>query len=147
MKTGVIDPARTRELRRSVLRPLLGGADQLPGDDRPDAVHFAAWDEDGGVLGACLILPDACPWLPDVSPAWALRQMATDPAHRGTGVGAAVLAAVLAHLTPGTGVLWCLAREPAVPFYVRHGFEPEGQIFLDEELSIPHLRMARPVAP
>ena len=134
---------RTRELRRSVLRPLLSGDDRLPGDDRVDAVHFAAWDDDGQVVSTCLILPDPCPWLPGVLPAWALRQMATDPVRRGTGAGAAVLSAVLAHLAAGGGVLWCLAREPAVPFYARHGFSPEGQVFLDEELSIPHLRMWR----
>jgi predicted GNAT family N-acyltransferase len=140
---GRIDPQRTRELRRSVLRPLLGPADALPGDDRPDAIHFGAWDEDGTVLSACLVAPQPCPWRPDLAPAWVLRQMATDPERRGTGAGSAVLDAVLTDLDDG--LLWCLAREPAIEFYRRHGFRSEGEAFLDEELQLPHLRMWRPI--
>ncbi len=143
MRAGRIDETRTRELRRSVLRPLLSLDDQLPGDDRPDAIHFAAWDDAGTILSACLVAPQPCPWLPDESRAWQLRQMATWPEYRGTGAGAAVLAAVVDDLSGG--VLWCHAREPAVEFYRHHGFEPKGQTFVDDELGIPHLRMWRRV--
>ena len=145
MKAGRIDARLTRELRRSVLRPLLGLHDRLPGDEYPDALHYAAWDADGAVRSACLIAPAVCPWRPDLAPSWVLRQMATWPQWRGTGAGAAVLCAVVADL--GAGVLWCQAREPAVGFYLRHGFEAEGQVFLDDELGIAHLRMWRHVSP
>ena len=141
MIAGRIDAARTRELRRSVLRPLLGVDDPLPGDDRPDAVHFAAWDDDGNVLSACLIAPQPCPWRPDVTSSWVLRQMATRTDARGRGAGTAVLEAVIADLR--SGLLWCRARQDAVGFYRRHGFEPEGVVFLDTELGIPHQRMSR----
>ena len=113
----------------------------MPGDDRPDAVHFAAWAKDGTVISACLVAPQPCPWLPELAPAWVLRQMATQPEWRGTGAGAAVLAAVIEDLSPGA--LWCHAREAAVAFYLRHGFTPHGQLFIDEELGIPHLRLWR----
>ena len=93
------------------------------------------------VLSACLVAPQPCPWRPDVTPSWVLRQMATAAQARGRGAGAAVLEAVIVDL--GTGLIWCHARQEAVGFYRRHGFEPEGAVFVDAELDIPHLRMWR----
>lgn len=145
MLVGVVDEARTRELRRTVLRPNLPPGAPLPGDDVPDGVHFAAEDEGGTVVCTCFVYPDACPWLPDV-PAWHLRQMATAEGFRSRGIGAQVLAAAIEHVTAdGAEVLWCNARERAVPFYARHGFRGHGEIFTDERHTIPHLRMWRPL--
>jgi GNAT superfamily N-acetyltransferase len=151
---GVVDEALTRELRRSVLRPELPAGAALPGDDLPGAVHLAALaragdrddeDDDTAVtaLSTCFIYPDPCPWLPGRS-AWHLRQMATLAHRRGAGLGASVLqaAATYAH-DAGAGLLWCNARERAVPLYTRHGFTPHGEVFTDERHPIPHQQLWR----
>jgi GNAT superfamily N-acetyltransferase len=131
----------------------LGEGEAQPGDDDRGLVHFAALDDAGTVVSTCYIYPDPCPWQPTeptepaAPAAWHLRQMATADGHRGQGAGAAVLDAVIAHITgEGGGILWCNARERAVPFYRRGGFIGEGAIFTDERHQIPHLKMWRTVA-
>jgi GNAT superfamily N-acetyltransferase len=139
----IVDAARTRELRRSVLRPNLPPDAPLPGDDLPAAVHFGVV-EGGEVLSTCFVFLEPCPWRPDLLPSWHLRQMATAPPARGRGLGGAVLDAALAHAaTAGGRVLWCNVREAAIGFYRRHGLRGHGAIFTDEQHAIPHLRMWR----
>jgi GNAT superfamily N-acetyltransferase len=149
MIVGVVDAADTRELRRSVLRPHFGPEDPLPGDELPPdldaggAVHFGAMDEDGTVVATCFGYRDPCPWAPDL-PAWHLRQMATRPERRGEGWGGRVTSVLLEHARrDGAALVWCNARAEAVPFYARQGFEPYGEIFTDEQHTIPHQRMWR----
>jgi predicted GNAT family N-acyltransferase len=138
----VIDGARSRELRRAILRPELGPADPLPGDDLEGVIHFGVLDADGTPISTCLLFPD--PFLDRAAPGWHLRQMATDPEHRGRGYGAEVLAAVISHVAGhGGGVVWCDARETAVPFYSRQGFHADGGIFIEH--GLPHMRMWRTV--
>jgi GNAT superfamily N-acetyltransferase len=142
----IVDQQLTRELRRRVLRPQLPPDAPMPGDDEPDAVHFAALDDAGTVLSTCLISPDPCPWLPG-RPAWHLRQMATLELRRGGGHGRAVVEAAAAQAAAAGGeVLWCNAREGAVGFYARLGFRPHGSVFTDAAHPIPHLRMWRELA-
>jgi|GEM_PF-2702083 len=66
--------------------------------------------------------------------------MATDPSWRGTGAGSAILHEVrrIAR-ADGASVLWCQAREPAVGFYLRHGWTQFAGLF-DTEIG-PHQRM------
>jgi GNAT superfamily N-acetyltransferase len=144
MQVGVVTEDRTRDLRRTVLRPNLGPDDPLPGDAVPSGVHLGAVDDDGTVVGTCFVYPDPCPWRPDATDAWHLRQMATAPGRRGEGIGTAVLGAVVAHVrSQGASLIWCKARESAVGFYAAHGFLGYGDIFIDAEHPIPHLRMWR----
>ena len=146
MRVEQVDPARTRALRQAVLRPNLTVDDPLPGDDLADAVHLAAVDDDGTVVGTCFIFPAPCPWRPADRPSWRLRQMATDSARRGGGIGAAMLDAAVAYIAAhGGGILWLEARERAVSLYARGGLVGDGGIFLDADQSIPHQRMWRRV--
>ena len=133
-----ITAAESRELRRSVLRPGLPSGSEQPGEDQPAVVHLGAFDGQA-LLSACLIFPEQCPWLPG-EPAWRLRGMATDPQHRGTGAGSALLdEARRIAIADGAWLLWCLAREKAVGFYRRHGWTPFADLF-DTDLG-PHQRM------
>ena len=142
MNVEVVDQARTRELRRAVLRPHLSLDDVLPGDEVPDAVHIAALDGEEAV-GTCFIYPEQCPWRPD-EPGWRLRQMATAPDHQRSGVGSAVLAGVFEYIgRRAGGVLWLHAREVAVPFYARHDLVLHGEPYVENNL--PHRSMWRPV--
>lgn len=141
----VIDPALSRELRRSVLRPSLPVGAPLPGDELPDAVHFGV-RIDGEIVSTCFIFPEPCPWLPARLPAWHLRQMATAPTQRGRGYAGLVVQASVGHARAAGGdVLWLQARERAVPMYERHGFIGVGDLFTDEVHTVPHLRMWQPL--
>jgi predicted GNAT family N-acyltransferase len=138
----VIDGARSRELRRTILRPELGPSDPLPGDDLEGVIHFGVLDADGTAISTCLLFPE--PFLDRAAPGWHLRQMATDPEHRGQGYGAQVLTAVIDYVAAhGGGVLWCDARETAVPFYSRQKFHAAGGMFIEH--GLPHMRMWRTV--
>lgn len=142
MRVEIVDQARTRDLRRRVLRPESGAEDPLPGDELLDGVHFGAVEEDGRVSCTCFVYPDPCPWQPG-RPAWHLRQMATEPDRRGAGLGQAVVEAAVTHVrASGATILWCNARETAAGFYARLGFVGHGAVFVDARHTIPHLRMA-----
>lgn len=68
--------------------------------------------------------------------------MATDPRHRGQGGGTGLLdEAQRIAGADGARLLWCLARETAVGFYLRHGWIPFGGLF-DTDLG-PHQRMQK----
>jgi GNAT superfamily N-acetyltransferase len=142
----VVDPARTRELRRAVLRPQLPRDAPLPGDELPGAIHLGVV-VDGVVLSTCFVFVEPCPWYPDHAPAWHLRQMATAPEARGQGLGGAVLdAAIELARSRGGRLLWANVREAAIGFYARHGLRGHGEVFTDERHPIPHLRMWRDLA-
>jgi GNAT superfamily N-acetyltransferase len=133
-----IPAAESRELRRSVLRPGLPSGSAQPGEDQPGVVHLGAYDGED-LLSTCVIFPEPCPWLPGQH-AWRLRGMATEPRHRGLGAGTAVLAeAERIALADGATVLWCLARETAVGFYLGRGWTTFQTLF-DTDLG-PHQRM------
>jgi len=139
-----VEASRTFALRQQVLRPHQRIADMaLPGDDDPDTGHFAAL-VDGEVVGTASVRREPPPW-PAVETAWRLRGMATAPAWRNRGVGAAVLAAVIDHVrSHGGGLLWCNARTPALPFYLRAGFVTRGDPWVEPEIG-PHVAMERHV--
>ena len=140
----VVDEARTRELRRSVLRPHLAPGDPLPGDGLTGTVHVAALAEDGSALSTCFVFADVCPWRADSAEAWHLRQMATVAERRGEGLGTAVVRAAVEQVRARGGtLLWCQARERAAAFYARLGFLPHGPVFTDRQHVIPHVAMWR----
>jgi GNAT superfamily N-acetyltransferase len=71
--------------------------------------------------------------------------MATDPAHRGRGVGGAILDALVDHArAQGATRVWCNARTPALSLYARAGFEPESEEFEIPGIG-PHFVMGRRV--
>jgi len=133
-------------LRQRVLRPDRALADAVfPGDEEQGTAHFAAFDDDGVVVGVGRVRPDAVPWSPSITDGWRLRGMATEQDRRSLGVGAAVLAALICHVSAsGGGLLWCSARLAAVPFYRRGGFVTQGEPWADPELG-PHVQMQRVV--
>jgi GNAT superfamily N-acetyltransferase len=144
MRAGIIDAADSRALRRRVLRPDFGPDDALPGDDLEVTVHIGAVDEHGTVVGTCFLMPEACPWRPDAVGAWRLRSMAVAPELQRGGVGGLVLAAAVDHLAGrDVPLLWCAARQSAAGFYARHDFVSHGAVFIDSEMHLPHVYMAR----
>ena len=117
-----VAPVVTHDLRGRVLRP---GAppDRVhwAADDLPGTAAFAATDADGAVVGTALVYPEPCPWKPDRAGAWRLRGMATDEARRSAGIGAAVLAAVVTHVTRRARVAGVVQRPGARTALLREG--------------------------
>lgn len=136
-RTALVPLREVLPLRHAVLRPGLPvEAAVFPGDEGPDVFHIAAYDV-GGVVRACAtFFPEGLP--AEDAPAYRLRGMATDPAARGRGLGAAVLRAGLAEAAArGAGLVWCNARTSAAGFYARHGFVGRGEEFIIEGVG-PH---------
>jgi ElaA protein len=118
----------------------------MDGLDR-DAWHLYALDTTPArpALAACArILP------PDVGapsvPCVRIGRVLTAPAYRGTGLGRQLLEQALRRIAPQwPGVPMALhAQAHLQDFYGAFGFEPDGEIHLED--GIPHLWMRRPAS-
>ena len=85
----------------------------------------------GMPIGTARLLPDGH-----------IGRMAVLKAWRGRGAGSALLLKLMefAHVL-GMRRVMLNAQVQAVPFYLRQGFRPEGEMFMDA--GIPHVRMTR----
>jgi GNAT superfamily N-acetyltransferase len=130
-----VDPAQTRLLRQRVLRPH-ESVQELASHEPPGVHAVGAFDGDE-LIAVGFVCPDGGPG------EWRVRGMATVPEHRGRGVGAAILAALVEHArAQGATRVWCNARTPALSLYARAGFEPESDEFDIPGIG-PHVVMAR----
>ena len=128
-------------LRKAVI---IAGTDRdtpyFPGDDAPDTLHAAVFDNERVIGCATLLLNE---W--DSAPAWQLRGMAVVPERQRTGVGRALLRFlehVLPTKAPSVGI-WCNAREKAVPFYTGAGFRIMSERFMIAHVGF-HYRLYKP---
>jgi GNAT superfamily N-acetyltransferase len=130
-----------RPLRQAVLRPHQRPEDLVyPGDDAPGTLHAIVRDGDA-IAGVATVSREDHPRDPGDGD-WRVRGMATTPGSRGTGVGAALLEACVAHArAQGGRRVWCNARTPARGFYERAGFAAEGEEFEIEGIG-PHYLMS-----
>ncbi|MGV3742987.1 MAG: GNAT family N-acetyltransferase [Burkholderiaceae bacterium] len=93
------------------------------------SVHALAFDSEGKPVGTGRLLPDGH-----------IGRMAVLQSHRRTGIGSAILHALMQHArTRGDAAVVLNAQLQARKFYEQHGFAPEGDEFLDA--GIPHIRM------
>lgn len=147
MFVGLVDGSVTSELRRSVLRPAWPVGSTMHGDGEPGALHVAAID-DNSPLCACVLFPRPYPRRPDTANAWQLRGMATAETARNRGLGGQVVEEAARQLERrGAALLWCEARQAAIPFYEQHGFVAEGEVYLHSESGIAHRVMYRELSP
>ena len=103
--------------------------------DALDAVcrHAIARDAGGRVIATGRLLPDGH-----------IGRMAVLRTARGAGVGGAVLQALIAEAARrGLPEVALNAQTHARAFYLRHGFEAVGEVFM--EAGIPHRAMRRTV--
>src|SRR5215213_339767 len=125
--------AQTRALRQAVLRPHQTVED-VAAHEVPGAIAVGAFHGDE-LVAVGLTGPDGGPG------AWRVRGMATVPAARGRGAGAAVLDGLVRHaLAAGATRVWCNARTPARSLYERAGFAVVSDEFELPEIG-PHLVM------
>ncbi len=75
-----------------------------------------------------------------------LRKFATLESHQHQGIGSTMLNHILEELTKQTvSLFWFDARESALGFYRKFGFEPEGNRFFKGD--IPYVKMAKRLGP
>ncbi len=112
----------------------------FPGDEAPGTRHVGAFN--GDVCIGCATLLRST-W--EDRPAWQLRGMAVATIRQGQGVGRALLAFFDRELRPvaPTIGIWCNAREKAVLFYRKAGFQVESERFHIENVG-PHFRLFKP---
>lgn len=106
-------------------------------DDDPRCTHVLARTLEGTAVGTGRLAPDG-----------QIGRMAVlcDWRGRGRGVGTVLLHALIdLARTRQLGAVTLHAQRDAVPFYLHHGFEEEGDEF--EEAGIPHLHMRRKLDP
>ncbi|MCX7891812.1 MAG: GNAT family N-acetyltransferase [Burkholderiales bacterium] len=97
--------------------------------------HALATDAGGAVIGTGRLLPDG-----------RIGRMAVLAEWRGLGVGAAILAALVARaLERDMRRVTLHAQTHAAGFYAKLGFTTIGETFM--EAGIPHVAMARELAP
>ena len=134
----------SRPIRHEVLRPGRPIEEVVFDDDHAaDTVHAGGFVEDE-LVAVGRVSREPPPGSEDAD-AWRIRGMATLPAHRGRGIGAAVLDRLVAHAAGrGGSEVWCNARVRAMSFYERAGFRAEGEAF-DVPGIGPHSLMRRPL--
>lgn len=140
MEVRPISTEETIELRSRVLRPNQPRAACFYERDAV-AMHFGAF-AGGHLVSIVTAHPEEHP-LFSARGQWRIRGMATDFGEQGKGYGGAVLRALLAWgKEKGIPLFWCNARERAIPFYERHGFTVESELFEIEGIG-PHKVMKR----
>ena len=123
-----------RELRNQVLMRPIGMPDHAWEMKDADSFHFVAL-KDGQVIG-CLLLYQ----LPDKPNVVQLMQMATAQECQGQGIGRGlVMHAVEFCKKENVKEIICHARDDALGFYEKMGFEIYDEPF--EEVGIPHYHM------
>ncbi len=135
-----LTPEETHPLRLAVLRADTPTKEVVfPEDTWPGALHL------GVRLDGELVATSS--WIPREhvgQPAIQLRGMATAHAIQGTGIGGLLLAAGCArYQAAGESTVWARARDAALAFYQRNGFEVEGDGFIDHATQLPHHLVVR----
>jgi GNAT superfamily N-acetyltransferase len=136
---------QTHPLRRSVLRDSTPSDDVVfEGDDLDSTVHLGA-EVDGALVAISTWVSRPYPDRPgDIG--FQLRGMATEPGHRGKGLGAVLLEAGIERCrTAGASVVWARARDAALPFYIRYGFVTVGLGYVDLTTGLPHHDVIREI--
>lgn len=121
-------------LRRAILRTPLG-LDFDPAElaAESDHVHLAALEHDE-VIGILLLVPNGrdCK----------MRQVAVQRDRQNDGLGTKLMkSAEREALKRGAARMVLHARETAIPFYLRLGYDLEGEPFT--EVGLPHRRMVK----
>lgn len=116
-------------LRHKVLRPHMTLADcDYPHDNDANTFHLAKVEADR-ILCIGSFYMESSPALKGWKQ-YRLRGMATEPDRRGAGLGSELIQFAREHLrTQKADLLWCNARENALPFYAKLGFTKQGSAF------------------
>ena len=123
MEIRSVPSSATWPLRQQILRPHQPLSEMnFPGDDAPGTRHFGAWDGTQQI-GIASLYEEALEGEPQ-SAAWRLRGMAVLTSRHGRGIGKQLVEHCAEYARKQRGALiWCNAREVALPFYEKLRFE------------------------
>jgi GNAT superfamily N-acetyltransferase len=139
-----VDATTLHELRRRVLREgdPTKSVDEAR-DAEPTSLHFAGI-LDGRVVVSASFYPTPAPIRQDLL-SYQLRYMAVDADVQGRGYGARVLESAEDALREvGAQQIWANARDSALGFYLRTGWEAiPGSAHISSETQLPHQRIVK----
>ncbi len=139
-----LTPEETHPLRLAVLRfdtPTKNV--EFPEDTWPGAFHLGVRLDDE-LVGTSSWVPRDHGGQPGVQ----LRGMATARHLQGSGLGGLLLQAGCEPAgSAGAQLVWARARDAALAFYLRHGFDVEGDGFIDDSTQLPHHLVVRQLHP
>ena len=135
-----LTPEETHPLRLGVLRFDTPTKEVVFKEDTwPGAVHLGL-RVDGELVATSS-------WVPrehDGRPGVQLRRHGHRSSLAGLRAGWRAAGGGMPRAMPPPGSRWCgLARDAALAFYLRHGFEVEGDGFIDENTQLPHHLVVR----
>ena len=138
----VAELADIMELRVRVLRKGTPVSHcNYPEDKLPDVVHLAIFGSDGAI-GTSTWFSKECPERPGVRAV----QLKGDEHLHGAGLGALLVNSGLGLArSRDAEIVWARARDSALGFYERLGFEAVGDGFIDEPTGMPHHIVVRKV--
>jgi predicted GNAT family N-acyltransferase len=117
-------------LRAKMLRPNQSvESAHFDRDLEPNTLHFSC-SASGQMVCVLTFLPNVCPVM-DLAKPYQLRGMATDTVAHGKGYGAKLLGFACEYLQENhlAAAVWCNARESAIGFYEKLGFQSVGDYF------------------
>ena len=142
MRIEIATAADVRPLRREVLRIDMPDATvDFEGDDESTTIHLAALDHHGSIVAVSSWMQRPLAEDPD-GLAIQLRGMATKARFQGTGVGTELLShGIRLALERQVDWVWANARDSALGFYLRNGFEIIGDGFIETVTGLAHHRV------
>ncbi len=137
-----VSAADVRPLRREVLRVDMPEATvDFDGDDDIDTFHLAVMNHSDTIVAVSTWMNRPLPELPEAT-AIQLRGMATRSSLQGAGLGARLLRTGFTHARArNIDWVWANARDAALNFYRREGFEVVGEGFIENVTRLPHHRV------
>ncbi len=146
MKIGTISESQTLPLRNDILRPGKDVAECIfPGDDLATTKHFAAMSPEQQIIGIVSVYWQSNPAI-DATKCYQIRAMATDEAHRQKGLGILLLQAAEEYAkSQGADVIWANARQSAVGFYHKAGYQLASDEFVIPDVG-PHYLVTKSLA-
>jgi predicted GNAT family N-acyltransferase len=142
----VVAAADVRPLRREVLCVGMPHATvEFDGDDDAETMHLAAKDFTGEIVAVSSWMLRPMPEDPQPK-AVQLRGMAIRQGLQGSGLGGILIETGLIHVRRrGVEWVWANARDSALHFYEKHGFDIIGDGFIESVTGLPHHRVRRTV--
>lgn len=133
-----VTAADTLPLRQRVLRTGTASTDPTFPQDADVSTRHLGLRLDGALVAVSTWTPE--PWPGDpAAPAVRLRGMAVDPDRQGLGLGGRLVEAGLGRAARfGARHVWANARDTALDFYLRRGFDVDGDGFTDSTTGLPH---------
>ena len=102
----------------------------------PGTFHLVV--DDRGPVAVATFIPAPTPYRPEAT-TFQLRGMAVDPDRRGEGLGRVVLEAAADRMrTAGATAVWANARDTALGFYQRLGWQVVGEGYVHGPMDLPH---------